>query len=101
MYQFTDELRNHYESLTTPLAFYQPENGRLIPLLMSEGLCELMGDEREKLVELFARDRLRALHPDDAPRVRTDMQAFLRKEGSYDRIYHTRFAHGQLHGQAV
>ncbi|MBO4418727.1 MAG: EAL domain-containing protein [Oscillospiraceae bacterium] len=64
---------------------------------MSEGLCELMGDEREKLVELYARDRLHTIHPDDAPRVRTDMQAFLRKEGSYDRIYRTRFAHGEMY----
>ena len=97
MYQFTDELRNNYESMMTPLGYFQPENDWLVPLLVSDGLCDMMGYERSRLMQLFARDRLQVIHPDDAAKTLAAMRAFIRKQSRYDQIYRTRYANGDVY----
>ena len=97
MYQFTEELRKHYEAMLTPLAYYEAKDDGLVALLVSDGLCELMGLEREKLVEVLSRARLELLHPQDAAKTVAAMRAFSRKEGIYDQIYRTRYAHGDMY----
>ena len=54
MYQFSEELRKQYESMTTPLAYYQAVDEGLVALLVTDGLCAMMGLEREKLMEQSA-----------------------------------------------
>ena len=93
MYQFSEDLRKHYESMTTPLAYYEAKDEGLVALLVSDGLCEMMGLDRERLVELLSRSRLELIHPEDAGKTVEAMRAFVRKEGVYDQIYRTRYAH--------
>lgn len=97
MYQFTEEFRKQYESMMTPLAFYQVEVGGFAALLVSDGLCELVGLERPKLIELLSHGRMEMIHPQDAEKTRASLRAFFRKEGSYDRIYRTRFANSSMY----
>ena len=97
MYQFSEELRKHYESIQTPLAYYQAKDDGLVALLASDGLCELMGLERDKLVNVLSRGRLELLHPQDAAKTVAAMKAFARKEGFYDQIYRTRYAYGDMY----
>ncbi len=97
MYQFTEELRKHYESMLTPLAYYEAKDDGLVALLVSDGMCELMGLERDNLVEVLSRARLELLHPQDAAKTVAAMRAFSRKEGIYDRIYRTRYARGDMY----
>ena len=97
MYQFTEELRKHYESMLTPLAYYQVKDDGLVALLVSDGLCELMGVEREKLLSILTTSRLELLHPQDAAKTVAAMKAFVRKEGFYDQIYRTRYARGSMY----
>ena len=94
MYRFTEELQKQYEAMRTPLAYYQAVDEGLIALLVSDGLCVMMGLEREKLMEQLSRERVELFHPRDAAKTVAAMKAFLRKEGIYDQIYRTRYAQG-------
>jgi len=94
MYQFAEKTRKNYESMMTPMAFYQAVDDGLVALLVTDGLCEMMGLEREKLIDLLTRCRLEMLHPQDAAKTMMALKAFLRKEGFYDQLYRTRYAHG-------
>ena len=97
MYQFSEDLRKHYESMLTPLAYYALRDGRMVPLLVSDGLCEMVGLERGKLLELLSHGRLELLHPEDAGKTVDALQAFLRKQSVYDQICRTRYAHGEIY----
>ena len=94
MYQFSEELRKQYESMTTPLAYYQAVDEGLVALLVTDGLCAMMGLEREKLMEQLSRERIELFHPRDAAKTVAAMHAFLHKEGLYDQIYRTRYTQG-------
>ena len=69
MYVFPDELRKAYESLMLPLAFFCAKDGRLVPLLVTDGLCALLRVDRERLVGHREGNAYDFLHPDDAGRV--------------------------------
>ena len=51
MYVFPDELRKAYESLRLPLAFFCAKDGRLVPLLVTDGLYY---GSHEALLKLFS-----------------------------------------------
>lgn len=42
MYQFPDQLRATYESMRIPFAMYQYLNEKVVPVLVSDGLCDQM-----------------------------------------------------------
>ena len=68
MYVFPDELRRAYEALKLPIAFFHGEKGRLVPLLVSDGLCTLLQIDRERLLVQRDGNTYDFLHPDDAGR---------------------------------
>ena len=94
MYVFPDELRRAYESLKLPIAFFHGEKGRLVPLLVSDGLCALLQIDRERLLVQRYGNTYDFLHPDDAGRVAIAVSDFINRRGSYDIIYRARFSIG-------
>lgn len=90
MYQFTEELRKQYESVTIPFACYQVQEEKLLALLVSKSLCELMGLERKLLISRLTHNGLELIHPEDAEGVDKALQAFIRKERPYNQIYRMR-----------
>ena len=48
MYHFSEEFRQAYESLTFPLVIDQFIDEKVVPLLVSDGFCELTGLDRDK-----------------------------------------------------
>ena len=92
MYVFPDELRKAYESLMLPLAFFCAKNGRLVPLLVTDGLCALLRVDRERLVGHREGNAYDFLHPDDAGRVASALSDFRNKRGSFDIVYRARFS---------
>lgn len=83
--------------MKTPLAYYQARDEGLVALLVSDGLCTMMGLERKILVEQLSRERVELFHPQDAEKTVAAMRAFLRKEGFYDQIYRTRYPKGDAY----
>ena len=47
MYTFPDEIRKAYEALPAAMVFDQFIDGKVVPLLISDGFCELIGMDRE------------------------------------------------------
>ena len=75
MYQFPDEFRKAYESMTVPLVVFQFENEKVIPLLVSDGFCQLTGLNREKALEMMGASQYNRVHPDDAGKDRYNITA--------------------------
>lgn len=91
MYNFFEELKSAYESMSTPLAFYQFENDQLVPLLVSDGFCEMMGLNHEQLIDHLFHSTFEKIHPDDTGKITAAVSAFIRKEGPYDLIYRSHY----------
>ena len=94
MYQFPDEFRKAYESMTVPLVVFQFENEKVIPLLVSDGFCHLTGLNREKALEMMGASQYNRVHPDDAGKVAKVSDDFAHHRGEYDQLIRCRHEEG-------
>lgn len=94
MYQFPEEIRKAYESQPAALVYDQLIEGKVVPLLVSDGFCELVGLDREQAMEWFRDGQFERLHPDDVGRVLRVSAEFAKKQSDYDLIFRTRHADG-------
>ena len=53
MYVFPDELRKAYESQPIAMVYDQLIEGKVAPLLITDGFCELVGLDRDHAMEWF------------------------------------------------
>ena len=97
MYAFPDDIRNTYEAMKLPLAFYQDIGGRLVPLLVSDGFCALVSLDRQRLIRQQEASTFDFLHPDDAGRVASAVREFRQGGANYDIIYRARFNMGDAY----
>ena len=98
LYTFDSARRKDFEMLKIPLGIYQYVNGRSNVLLISDGLCELVGRERSDLMSGLNESMFRNVHPDDAPRIAQIGERFACHESpDYDVIYHVRVKDGSWH----
>lgn len=44
-------------------------DGKVVPILVSDGFCELVGLDREKALAWFTEGQFERLHPDDVGRI--------------------------------
>ena len=95
MYQFSPEERRVYESMKLPLAFYQNSDGQRVPLLASDGLCEMLGLDRRQLLRHQESGPYDLLHPDDAGRVAKAFAGFKQRTANYDILYRARTRPGE------
>jgi|GEM_PF-7077613 len=60
--------REILERQEMPIGIFQFTGGKTVTLLVSDGLCSLLGVDRPTLMERFDRDMFFGVHPDDAAR---------------------------------
>lgn len=93
---FPEQQREVYERLLLPIGVFQLVNDKVVTLLVSDGLCEMLGVGRLELVEHYNSNMFKNVHPDDVEHLSRVGYAFAREKGKYDVIYRTRF-HGEYH----
>ena len=86
-YEFNEIERNILESLGTPMAIYQCLDKKVVTLLVTDGLCKLMGADRQTVIELLDNDMYRDTHPDDKARVADAALKFASGGDSMDCVY--------------
>jgi EAL domain-containing protein (putative c-di-GMP-specific phosphodiesterase class I)/GGDEF domain-containing protein len=94
MYQFPDEFRKAYELMTVPIVIHQFENEKVIPLLVSDGFCQLTGLDREKALKMMSASTYDRVHPDDAGKVAKVSDDFAHHRGNYDQLIRCRHEDG-------
>ena len=94
MYTFPDEIRKAYEALPAAMVFDQFIDGKVVPLLISDGFCELIGMDREHAMAWFREGQYERLHPDDVGRVARVSMEFANHRGDYDLAFRTRHPDG-------
>lgn len=89
-YVYPLEFRQALESLPVALAVYQYIQGRVVTLLVSEGMCRMFGATRAELIRHMDEDMFGCVHPDDQEMLVSLGYNFATKESPYDVIYRTR-----------
>ena len=95
MYQFPNDLRQFYESMRIPFAMYQYLDGKILPVLVSDGFCDQMETDREKLMKLLEAGQFETMHPDDAGRIKQVSRGFAERKNNYDVFFRSR--HGDIY----
>ncbi|MBR6336945.1 MAG: EAL domain-containing protein [Ruminococcus sp.] len=90
MYEFLPECREAYERQKIPLAYYQVEGGKPVPLLVSDGFCELMELGHDELIEYLQGAMFERLNPDDVGKVTKAVEDFVLGRNDYNIVYRSR-----------
>ena len=88
-YEFGDKERMALEKLNIPMAIYQFIDKRVVTLLVTDGLCNLMGFKRDEVIRILDNDMYRDTHPDDKARVADAALKFASGGDSFDCVYRT------------
>ncbi len=95
MYQFSDEFRQAYESLTIPIVIDQFIDEKVVPLLVSDGFCQLTRLDRAKALALMGAGQYDRVHPDNAGKVARVSDDFAhRRIPNYDQLVRARHEDG-------
>ena len=89
-YRYSDEELKLLENSPIPFAIYQYVDDKLVTIVMSEGLLELLGYvgmDKKEVYDLVDNDIYRAVHPDDMASVGDAVNRFLAEGGVFDVIY--------------
>ena len=91
LYRFTEDQRSTLESMRAPVAICQLVDKRAIPLILTDGFCELFGyEDRAQAYRELEYDMLLVVHPDDAARVMELSERFEAGAEVYDIITRAR-----------
>ena len=93
-YQFPEEIRKAYEAQPIPLVYDQYIDGKVVPLLISDGFCKLFGLPREQALEQFKNSQFERVHPDDTGRVVQASRDFIDHRSGYDVLFRSRHEDG-------
>ena len=94
MYIFPEDQRLIYESMRVPFVIYQYVDGQVVPVLLSDGFCEQMEADREKLMKQLSAGQYDTIHPDDAGRVLQIARGFAEHRNTYDVFFRSRHKDG-------
>ena len=95
---FPETVRRAYEALSVPMAYFQALDGTLSAVLVTDGLCALLGGDRETLMRMLQGSLLACPHPDDAERLARAAADFARHEAALDLVCRGSFdADGAYH----
>ena len=89
-YVFPPGRRAAYEMLLAPLGVYQYVGGKVVTLLVSDGLCQFQGETREVLTDHFNNRMFEKVHPDDVQNLAQMAYKFAIQIGKYDAVYRSR-----------
>ena len=91
MYQFPAEVRKALEAMPLPLTYYHRTEAGFEAFLVSDGLCRMMGVERDQLIHLLNANMLGRVHPDDVGRISRVVREFSEHLCGYDVIYRGKY----------
>ncbi len=94
MYVFPGEIRKVYEAIPIPMVFYQFIDGKVVPLLVSDGFCRLVELDREKTMKWLIGGQFERIHPDDAGKVAHVSDDFAHHRSGYNVLFRARHADG-------
>ena len=94
MFVFSDSAGNAFMAIPLPLVVYQYIDGRIVPLLVSDGFCKLVGRDRDTAMKWLAGSRFERIHPDDVGNVARVSDEFARHRGRYNVIFRARHDDG-------
>lgn len=89
-YQFSEIEKEALEQLNIAMAIYQFIDKRVMTVLVTNGMCKLMGMERDEAVKLLDEDMYKDTHPDDKARVADASLKFAAGGDNYDCVYRTK-----------
>jgi HD-GYP domain-containing protein (c-di-GMP phosphodiesterase class II) len=84
---FTTEEREIYERMNIPFAIYQVANESVETVLVSDGLCEMVGASRKQLIDEHDNGIYGSIHPDDREVVNKIEKNLLQAKGKYNVYY--------------
>lgn len=85
----------------SPLVVDQLVEDRVVPLLISDGFCRLVGMERKTAAQWFMGGQFERIHPDDVGIVTRVSEEFAHHRGDYNVIFRCRHADGYHYVHAV
>ena len=88
-YQFGEIEQEVLEKLNIAMVIYQFIDKRVVTILVTDGMCKLMGMERKDVIALLDDDMYRDTHPDDKARVADAALKFAAGGDSFDCVYRT------------
>ena len=94
MYNFPEDQRMVYESMRVPFVFYQHIDHKVLPVLVSDGFCDQMNMDREKLMKQLSAGQFDTIHPDDAGRLLQITRGFAEQRNPYDVFFRSRHQDG-------
>ena len=97
MYQFSEKGRQALERVSLPLVFFENIESQNVPLLVSDGFCDLLGISREQMLKEQRWSKFDRVHPEDAGRISQAVRSFWNKESNYDVVYRVRYADNTYH----
>ncbi|SHI60008.1 sensor domain-containing protein [Pseudobutyrivibrio xylanivorans] len=88
-YQFGEIEKEALERLNIAMAIYQYIDKRVVTLLVTDGMCKLMGMKREDVITYLDDDMYKDTHPDDKARVADAALKFAAGGDNFDCVYRT------------
>ena len=101
MFIFPEEIRKAYEAIPIPLVFYQFIDGKVVPLLVSDGFCRLVELDREETMKWLVGGQFERIHPDDAGNVAHVSDDFAHHRSEYNVFFRARHTDGYHYIHAV
>ena len=90
-YLFDKQTQELYERLPVPFAIFQFVDKRIVPLVVSDGLCQLFGyEDRSMAYSDIENEMYRFTHPDDVARIADAAYRFISDGDKYEVIYRTK-----------
>ena len=101
MYSFPEEIRRAYELLPIPFVIDQLIDGKVFPLLVSDGFCELVEMDRERTVAWFKAGQFERIHPDDVGKVAHVSEEFIGHRSGYNVLFRCKHKDGYHYIHAI
>ena len=101
MFVFPEEIRKAYEAIPIPMVIDQLIDGKVVPLLVSDGFCRLVKLNRDAAMKWFTGGQFERIHPDDAGNVAHVSDDFANHRSGYNVFFRARHADGYHYIHAV
>lgn len=101
MFVFPEEIRKAYEAIPIPIVIDQLIDGKVVPLLVSDGFCRLVELNRDATMKWFTGGQFERIHPDDAGNVAHVSDDFANHRSGYNVFFRARHADGYHYIHAV
>ena len=86
-YKFTKSALQVLERSVIPFVVFQRLAGRIVPLVISAGFCDLFAHTREEALALLNHDIYMNVHPDDKDRLLAEVNRFISEGGSLNIVF--------------